>query len=80
MAHAEGRLIEEMNASMERYRSSSSDPYYKQAMAMQIRAGLRNWEHILLERYQPWTPYVTPAARRGARQCIADARAYVPFL
>lgn len=26
------------------------------------------------------TPYVTARARRGAERCIADAKAYIPFL
>ena len=45
------------------------------AMARAIKRGLPTWEHVLKQKGEPWTPYVTPKARRGAERCIADATA-----
>lgn len=78
-AHAAGRLITELCGAMENYKGSG-DPYYLRPMAEALKHGLPTWEDVLIRRGKSWTPYVTPAARRGAQQCIADARAYIPFL
>lgn len=78
-AHAAGRLIAELCRAMENYKGNG-DPYYLRPMAEALKHGLPTWEDVLIRRGQPWTPYVTATARRGAQRCIADARAYIPFL
>jgi hypothetical protein len=80
-AHAAGRLIDELNAAMERRATAAgADPYYLRPMAEAIKRGLHPWEEVLLRRGEPWTPYVTPGARRGARRAIEDAKSYIPLL
>lgn len=78
-AHATGNLIRELCGAMERYKSTG-DEYYLRPMAEAIKRGLETWEHVLIRPGEPWTPYVTPAARSGARRCIADAKAFIPLL
>ena len=80
-AHAAGTLIATLCKAMENYRSNSpGEAYYLEAQARQIKAGLENWEHVLIRQNAPWSPYVTSAARRGANQCIKDAKQLVPFV
>lgn len=79
-AHAADRLIATLCNWMENYDSARSDPYYKKPVAQAIKHGLETWEHVFIRPNQPWTPYVTPRARRGAKQCVADAQAYIPYL
>jgi hypothetical protein len=64
---------------MEGY-TGGADPYYLRPMAQAIKRGLPTWEDVLIRPGQPWTPYVTPGARRGARRAIANATSYIPFL
>jgi hypothetical protein len=80
-AHAARRLIDELNAAMERRAAATrANPYYMRPMAQAIKHGLAPWEEVLIRRGEPWTPYVTPGARRGARRAIEDAKAYIPLL
>lgn len=79
VAHDEGRLIEALCGAMENYRSSA-DEHNLRGMARTIRAGFPTWEEILIRPGEPWSPFVSPAARRGAKQSIADATAYIPLL
>lgn len=80
-AHEAGRLIDTLNAAMERRATATTaDPYYLRPMAEAIKAGLAPWEEVLIRRGEPWTPYVTRGARRGALRAIEDAKSYIPFL
>ena len=78
-AYDGGTLIASMCNAMEPY-DGHGDPDYLAAMARQIKNGLPTWEHILIRPGEPWTPDVTPKARRASRQSIADATAYIPFI
>lgn len=78
-AHAAGSLIQKLCGAMENY-TGNGDPYYLRPMAQAIKHGLRTWEEVLICTGEPWRPYVTPRARRGAQTCIKDATAYIPFL
>ena len=80
-AWAAGRLIDRLNAGMEkRAKATRADEYYLRPMAQAIKAGLHPWEELLVRRGEPWAPYVTPGARQGARRAIEDAKAYIPLL
>lgn len=79
-AHAAGKLINDLCASMEGYYPGRGDPYYLRPMAQAIKQGLPTWEDVLIRKGEPWTPFVTAAARRGSQKCILDAKAYIPFL
>ncbi len=78
-AHAAGKLIAHLCADMEND-AGKGDSYYLRPMAQAIKNGLSTWEDVLIRRGAPWTPYVTPAARRAAERWIAEAKAYIPFL
>lgn len=52
----------------------------RKAMARTKKAGLDTWEDVMIRPGQPWTPYITPRAKLGAQECVADAVAYIPFL
>ena len=79
-AHEEKRLISAMCAAMERYKKGGGDPYYLQPMALAIKNGLETWEHVLIRKGEPWTPYVSRAAERGAKWCIEDATDWIAAL
>ena len=79
-AHAAGKLINDLCASMEGYYPGRGDPYYLRPMAQAIKHVLPTWEDVLIRKGEPWTPFVTAAARRGSQKCILDAKAYIPFL
>lgn len=78
-AHDEGRLIHALCTAMEKY-EPKGDEYYLRPMAEAIKRDLPTWEHVLIRPGEPWTPYVTPRARRGAQRCIKEATDYIPFL
>ena len=78
-SHAAGKLIAGLCGSMEGYKSNG-DPHYLRPMAQAIKHGLPTWEDVLIRPGEPWTPFVTAGARRGAKKCIKDAAAYMPFL
>jgi hypothetical protein len=79
VAWEEGRLIQALCGAMERY-EPKGDEYYLRPMAEAIKRGLPTWEHTLIQKGAPWTPYVTLKARRGAERCIQEATDYVPLL
>jgi hypothetical protein len=79
-SYAEGRLLSGLCAGVERYKKGRGDPDRLQAMARVMKRGLPTWEDILIRRGEPWTPYVTPKARRGAQWAIADAKTIIPFV
>jgi hypothetical protein len=78
-AHDKGNLIQGLGGGVERYKGNGNE-YYLRPMAQAIKHGLPTLEHVLIRPGEPWTPYVTPGARRGAQRAIADATAYIPFL
>ena len=45
-----------------------------------MKAHLPTREHLLIQPGEPWAPYVTPEAKRGARAAIADAEELIPFV
>lgn len=50
-AHEAGRLIDTLNAAMERRATATTaDPYYLRPMAEAIKAGLDPWEAVLIRR------------------------------
>ena len=79
-AHDDKDLIQWMCGAMETYKTGDGYPDNIAAMAKAIKRDLPTWEHVLIRKGEPWAPYMTPKARRGAEKCIADATAYIPFL
>jgi hypothetical protein len=75
-----GTLLSGLCAGVGRFKAGRGDPQRLQAMARVMKAGLPTWEDLLIQPGEPWTPYVTPGARRGARAAIADAKACIPFV
>jgi hypothetical protein len=63
-----------------RFKAGRGDPQRLLAMARVMKAGLPTWEELLIQPGEPWEPYVTPGARRGARAAIADAKACIPVV
>lgn len=78
--HDERRLISGLCKGMGQYKKGRGDPDRLRPMAQAIKAGLDTWEHVLTRRGEPWTPYVTPEARRGATWAIEDAKDIIPFV
>ena len=78
--HAEGRLISGLVAGVARYKAGAGKPWRLKAMAVAMKAGLPTWEHLLIQPGEPWAPYVTQGAKRGARAAIADAKSLIPFV
>lgn len=78
--HAERRLISGLVAGVSRYNAGNGKPHRLKAMAAAMKAGLPTWENLLIQPGEPWTPYVTQEARRGARAAIADAKPLIPFV
>jgi hypothetical protein len=82
-AHAAGRLIDDLNAAMERRARATprpGDDYDLRVMAQFMKHRLPIWEEVLIRPGEPWRPYFTPRARLGARRAIEDARAYMQDL
>jgi len=78
--HDAHRLLGSLIAGVSRYRRGQGDPVRLKAMAQVIRAELPTWEHLLLRAEEPWTPFVTKEARRGAQAAIDDASELVPWI
>ncbi len=78
--HAERRLISAFVAGVARYKAGGGDPVRLKAIAVVMKAGLPTWEHLLIQPSEPWAPYVTQEAKRGARAVIADAQALILFV
>ena len=78
-AHAQGHLIETLGQAMEKYKRPSDDHNLK-GMARALKNGFEVWEQVLITPGEPWSPYVSAEARRGARKSIADAEEFIPFL
>ncbi len=74
-----GTLIDDLNRSMENYKSPG-DPYYKTAMAHAMKNGHEIWEEILLHKREPWSPYISPKAKLGARKIVDDTKAFAAGL
>jgi hypothetical protein len=74
-AHDEGKLIEAMCTAMENY-TPKWDEYYLRPMAHAI-AGLRRGSTFRIRKGEPWSPFVTSKARRGAEACIQEATEYI---
>ena len=86
-AYEAGELIDWMHRAMENYPGDGNLDNLAAlnldnlaAMARTIKRGLPTWEHVLIRPGEPWTPYVTPKARRGAENSIGDATAYIKYL
>lgn len=78
--HSEHRLLSGLVAGVSRYKRGRGDPNRLKAMALVMKAGLPTWEHLLLRPAEPWTPFVTKQAERGARAAIADAEELVRWV
>ena len=68
-----------MCTAMENY-TPKWDEYYLRPMAHAIKRGLETWEHVLIRKGEPWSPFVTSEARRGAEACIQEATEYIAVL
>jgi hypothetical protein len=79
-AHADGTLLAGLCAGVGRYKTGGGDPHKLEVMAKVIKRGLPTWEDLLIRPGAPWAPYVTAEGRMGAKRCIADAKAYIPFV
>lgn len=86
-AYEAGKLLDWMHRAMENYPGNGNlDDLAARnldnlaAMAKTIKRGPPTWEHILTRMGEPWTPYVTPKARRGAENSIGGATAYIKYL
>lgn len=78
-AHAKGELIKKLCEAMENYKRPRDD-HNLRGMAKAMNHGLETWEEVLISPGKPWSPYVSRAAVRGARNSIADAKAFIPYL
>ena len=79
-AHAERRLVSGRVAGVARCKRGRGTPGRLKPIAAAMKAHLPTWEHLLIQPGEPWAPYVTPEAKRGARSAIADAEGLVPFV
>ena len=81
-AHAERRLISGLVAGVARYKRGRGTPgrLPSEAYNSGDEGSPSDSGAPPIQPGEPWAPYVTPEAKRGARAAIADAEELIPFV